>query len=147
MFAQLSTPDERFRSRWTICNFELPLSTESVIDQLFTFELNPNIDRAWQSLASVGIDQQVRSLPYGLNNKVSFTGSPFLQESCARFALAVAIYHSPKILFIDHRKQRFSNAEISELIASVGAPVPLIFYLSAIELDKRPIYGSVNSAL
>ena len=109
-----------------------------MIDQLSTFELNPNIDRAWQSLASVGIDQQIRALPYGLNNKVSVTGSPFSQESRARFALAVAIYHSPKILFVDHRKQRFSNVEISELIASVGVPVPLIVYLSAIELDKRP---------
>ena len=136
--AQLSTPDEQFHSRWTICNFELPLGTASVIDQLSTFELDPNIDRAWQSLASVGIDQQIRALPYGLNNKVSVTGSPFSQESRARFALAVAIYHSPKILFVDHRKQRFSNVEISELIASVGVPVPLIVYLSAIELDKRP---------
>ena len=135
--AQLSTPDEQFHSRWTICNFELPLSTASVIDQLSTFELNPNIDRAWQSLASVGIDQQIRALPYGLNNKVSVTGSPFSQESRARFALAVAIYHSPKILFIDHRKQRFSNAEISELIASIGVLVPLTIYLSAIELDER----------
>ena len=136
--AQLSTQDEQFHSCWTLCNFELPLTTASVIDQLSTFELNPNIDRAWQSLASVGIDQQVRALPHGLNNKVSVTGSPFSQESRARFALAVAIYHSPKILFIDHRKQRFSNAEMSELIASVGVRVSLIIYLSAIELDKRP---------
>ena len=136
--AQLSTPDEQLHSQWTICNFELPLATASVIDQLTIFELNPNIDKAWQSLASVGIDQQIRALPYGLNNKVSVTGSPFSQESRARFALAVAIYHSPKILFVDHRKQRFSNVEISELIASVGVPVPLIIYLSAIELDRRP---------
>ena len=135
--AQLSTPDEQLHSHWTICNFELPLATASVIDQLTTFELDPNIDRAWQSLASVGIDQRVRALPYGLNNKVSVTGSPFSQESRARFALAVAIYHSPKILFIDHRKQRFSNAEISELIASIGVLVPLTIYLSAIELDER----------
>jgi ATP-binding cassette subfamily B protein RaxB len=136
--AQLSTPDEQLHSQWTICNFELPLATASVIDQLTTFELNPNIDKAWQSLASVGIDQRVRASPYGLNNKVSVTGSPFSQESRARFALAVAIYHSPKILFIDHRKQRFSNAEISELIASIGVLVPLTIYLSAIELDERP---------
>ena len=136
--AQLSTPDEQLHSQWTICNFELPLATASVIDQLTTFELNPNIDKAWQSLASVGIDQRVRAFPYGLNNKVSVTGSPFSQESRARFALAVAVYHSPKILFIDHRKQRFSNAEISELIASTGVLVPLIIYLSAIELDERP---------
>ena len=135
--AQLSTLDEQFHSHWEICNFELPLGTASVIDQLSTFELNPNIDKAWQSLASVGIDQRVRALPYGLNNKVSVTGSPFSQESRARFALAVAIYHSPKILFIDHRKQRFSNAEISELIASIGVLVPLTIYLSAIELDER----------
>ncbi len=135
--AQLSTLDEQFHSHWTICNFELPLGTASVIDQLSTFELDPNIDRAWQSLASVDIDRQVRALPYGLNNKVSVTGSPFSQESRARFALAVAIYHSPKILFIDHRKQRFSNAEISELIASIGVLVPLTIYLSAIELDER----------
>ena len=128
----------QLHSQWTICNFELPLATASVIDQLTTFELNPNIDKAWQSLASVGIDQRVRALPFGLNNKVSVTGSPFSQESRARFALAVAAYHSPKILFIDHRKQRFSNAEISELIASTGVLVPLIVYLSAIELDERP---------
>ena len=135
--AQLSTLDEQFHSHWAICNFELPLGTASVIDQLSTFELDPNIDRAWQSLASVDIDRQIRALPYGLNNKVSVTGSPFSQESRARFALAVAIYHSPKILFIDHRKQRFSNAEISELIASIGVLVPLTIYLSAIELDER----------
>ena len=134
---QIPTPDEQFHSHWAICNFELPLGTASVIDQLTNFELDPNIDKAWQSLASVGIDQQVRALPYGLNNRVSVTGSPFSQESRARFALAVAVYHSPKILFIDHRKQRFSNAEISKLIASIGVLVPLIVYLSATELDER----------
>ena len=108
-----------------------------MIDQLSTFELNPNIDRAWQSLASVGIDQQIRALPYGLNNRVSVTGSPFSQESRARFALAVAIYHSPKILIIDHRKQRFSNAEISELVASASVLATRIIYLAAVEPNKR----------
>ena len=134
---EISAPDRQFHSHWTICNFELPLTTASVIDQLSIFELEPNIERAWQSLASVGIDQQIRALPYGLNNRVSVTGSPFSQESRARFALAVAIYHSPKILIIDHRKQRFSNAEISELVASASVHATRIIYLSAVEPDKR----------
>lgn len=81
---------------------------------------NLDIDAAWEAARAVGLEDEIKALPMGMNTVVPPGGSTFSGGQCQRILIAQAIIAKPRILFFDEATSALDNrsqAIVSQSIA------------------------------
>jgi NHLM bacteriocin system ABC transporter ATP-binding protein len=87
-------------------------------------ERNLGLDAAWEAARAVGLEDEIKALPMGMNTVVPPGGETFSGGQCQRIMIAQAIIAKPRILFFDEATSALDNRSqtiVTESIARLGA--------------------------
>ncbi|MCX7088052.1 MAG: ABC transporter ATP-binding protein [Methylococcales bacterium] len=93
---------------------------ESVIDNV-QLGRDFSIKMIKQTLADVGLLEEMLSLPEGLNTRLSIHGKPLTSEQTLRLTLARAIVGSPRLLLLDKVLDRIDSRLLPDLLVVLFA--------------------------